>query len=164
MEITTLLAQAPELIDRNAWPTGLKIAWILHIIGVILWIGGLMFLTRLLGYHMKEVGKPDSASAQATLTRIELRLHHFVIVPGAILALVGGVWMLAEQIHYMKEGWFHAKLTIVLFFIILHVVCLIKVLGLAANPPEKKSPIFSIIHGISGLLLIAVLILLRFRF
>jgi uncharacterized membrane protein len=143
MPFFDLLAVAPTLADVNMTPPH-KIAWIIHVIGVILWIGGLLFLTRLLGYHMREIGKPDAKIAMAALSRIELRMHHLVIVPGAILAITGGLWQLTQQGHLMKEGWFHAKLTLVLFFIGLH--------------------IFSIIHGLAGLGLIAVLCLLRFRF
>ena len=164
MDALSLLAQTPDLIDRNAWPNALRIAWIVHVIGVILWIGGLLFLTRLLGYHMKEVGKPDNRGAMEVLTRIELRMHHLVVVPGLVLALIGGLWQLLAQAGFLREGWFHVKLTIVLFFFVLHGWCLVKILAIRANPPEKKTPIFSIIHGLSGLLLIAVLVLLRYRF
>jgi putative membrane protein len=149
--------------DRAFWSDGRKIGWILHVLGIILWVGGLLLLTRLLGYHMKALGQPNGVSDQSILFRIEKRMHWLVVFPGLILALLGG---LLNLIHYasanMKMGWFHAKLTIALIFLGLQIWTIIMVNKLAADPPSKKTPIFSIIHGLAGLLLIVVLILIRF--
>ena len=56
-----------------------------HLIGVVLWMGGLMTFSRILGYHSKEL-----PSARPRFTFIEGRLNWLVSVPGAVLTIVFG--------------------------------------------------------------------------
>jgi putative membrane protein len=166
MEAFAFLAQETANIhDRALWSGAHKTAWIIHVIGIILWVGGLLLLTRLLGYHMKEVSRTNGeGDFQEALFRIEKRMHWLVVVPGLALAVGGGLWALVGwNMPNMKMGWFHAKLTIAVIFAGLQLWTILTINKLAADPPKKKTPVFSIIHGCAGLLLIAVLFLVRFR-
>lgn len=65
--------------------------WLLafHLISLFIWIGGLLNLSRFLGYHVGE-----SESTQVRLSRIEKRMYFFVTLPGGILSMITGLMLL----------------------------------------------------------------------
>ena len=73
----------------------------LHLIGVVLWMGGLLAFSRILGYQSKEL-----PSVRPRLTFIESRLNWLVAVPGALLTIVFGVWLAWQH----GEAWFRVSL------------------------------------------------------
>src|SRR5580698_10451319 len=68
--------------------------WIkaLHIISVIAWMAGMLYLPRLFAYHAD--AKPGSELSE-TLKLMERRLLRFIINPAMIASYVFGIWMLA---------------------------------------------------------------------
>lgn len=129
-----------------------------HLIGVVLWMGGLLAFSRILGYHAKEL-----PSARPRLTFVEGRLNYLVAVPGAVLTIVFGVW-LAWQ-HGM--GWFrvalwlHIKLALVAATVAIHAVLSVKHWQIRRAHPEApmSRALFAALHGTVGLLLIAIVLL-----
>ncbi len=129
-----------------------------HLIGVVLWMGGLLAFSRILGYHAKEL-----PSARPRLTFVEGRLNYLVAVPGAVLTIVFGVWLTWE--HGM--GWFrvalwlHIKLALVAATIVIHAILSVKHWQIRrAHPAEPVSrALYAALHGTVGLLLIAIVLL-----
>jgi protoporphyrinogen IX oxidase len=81
-----------------------------HLIFVIFWMAGLFMLPRFFVYHQEsEVG---SAEDVKWIER-ERRLLRIILNPAMIIVWVLGL-LLMHQISAYKEGWFHAKLLIVL--------------------------------------------------
>ncbi|HEX2581248.1 MAG TPA: protoporphyrinogen oxidase HemJ [Dongiaceae bacterium] len=89
---------------------GYAIVKALHIIAVISWMAGMLYLPRLYAYHAQT--EPGSETSELFKT-MERRLLAVIITPamlaswsfGAILAVEGG---------YVAAGWFHAKFLLVL--------------------------------------------------
>lgn len=87
-------------------------AWIKagHIIFVIFWIAGLFMLPRYYVYHQESA--PGSDEERRWLDR-ERKLRNIIITPAMIL-----VWLLGLTLAYVtqawNEGWFHAKLALVI--------------------------------------------------
>src|SRR5436309_4742925 len=96
-------------------------AWLLgfHLIGVVLWMGGLLAFSRILGYHAKE-----DPSVRPRFTFIEGRLNYLVAVPGALLTIAFGVWMAYGygRAWFRVAVWLHWKLSFVLVLAVIHVV------------------------------------------
>jgi protoporphyrinogen IX oxidase len=80
-----------------------------HVIAVISWMAGMLYLPRLFIYHC------DAASGSElseTLKVMEQRLLNIIITPAMIATWVLGLW-LAWQGGYFSSGWFHAKFALV---------------------------------------------------
>jgi len=82
----------------------------LHIIAVIAWMAGMLYLPRLFVYHCEA----ESGSKQSeTFKVMERRLLKAIINPAMIATWILGLW-LAWDAGFFKSGWLHAKLALVL--------------------------------------------------
>lgn len=81
-----------------------------HILFVIFWMAGLFMLPRLFIYHQE--AEPDSQEAARYVER-ERRLTRIILTPSIIMVWVLGL-ALALATQAFSEGWFHAKLLLVL--------------------------------------------------
>jgi putative membrane protein len=90
---------------------GLAYPWVkaAHVTFVIFWMAGLFLLPRLYVYHQES--SPGSAEDRAWIER-ESRVRSIILNPAMIAVWVLGL-MLAFQIHAWNQGWFHAKLLLV---------------------------------------------------
>lgn len=81
-----------------------------HIIFVIFWMAGLFMLPRLFVYHQETA--PDAAENAQWIDR-ERKLLNIIMWPSLVIVWALGL-MLAQSIGAFAQGWFHAKLSIVL--------------------------------------------------
>ncbi len=88
----------------------------LHLLAMIGWMAGLLYLPRLFIYHLEfEVGtKPYE-----TFCTMERRLLKIIMLPTIILTFVFGI-LLAFAAHAWSAPWFHMKLLFVLFLAAFH--------------------------------------------
>jgi len=81
-----------------------------HIIAVISWMAGLLYLPRLFVYHCEAApGSPDSERFK----RMELKLLNIIISPAMGAAWLFGLTLVFLGGH-MAEGWMHAKFAAVI--------------------------------------------------
>jgi len=78
----------------------------LHIIAVIAWMAGMLYLPRLYVYHACAT---KGSELSETFKVMERRLLRGIINPAMIAAWILGL-TLAWQGDHWREGWFHAKL------------------------------------------------------
>lgn len=85
--------------------------WIkaLHVIAIISWMAGMLYLPRLFIYHSD--CDPSSAQAQ-TFAVMEARLMKVIMNPAMIVSWVLGLY-LAWQVFEFQGGWLHAKIAAV---------------------------------------------------
>src|SRR5882757_2444678 len=86
--------------------------WIkaLHVIAVISWMAGMLYLPRLFVYHCEaEIGSKQSE----TFKVMERRLLRAIINPAMIVTWLAGLY-LAWSGHWFASGWFYGKLLLVL--------------------------------------------------
>jgi putative membrane protein len=69
----------------------------LHILAVIAWMAGMLFLPRLYAYDAEQNGKPEPlrSEMQALLRLWQARLLRIIVNPAMILAFALGVWLLS---------------------------------------------------------------------
>ena len=78
----------------------------LHIISVISWMVGLLYLPRLFVYH----ADAPTGSVQAESFKVmERRLLKAIMTPAMIASFIFGLWMLALNPELVSEPWFHVK-------------------------------------------------------
>ncbi|AGH96841.1 protoporphyrinogen oxidase HemJ [Micavibrio aeruginosavorus] len=93
--------------------------WIkaLHIIAIIAWMAGMLYLPRLYVYHAEA---PKGSDKSETFKVMERRLLRFIMNPAMIASLVFGVLMIWANPDLMKQGWMHAKLGLIVLMFGLH--------------------------------------------
>jgi putative membrane protein len=129
--------------------------WV-HVLGVVIYVGGLMALTRLLGHAVRF---PDARS-RGDAYRVFKRMHKFANWAGLLLMLVGGLWLLVWDPvgkAYMKQGYFHMKLACVVLLLACDFVFARKLLRLEGEGPQPNATFFRVMHGIVGLALLGTL-------
>lgn len=82
-----------------------------HIIFVIFWMAGLFMLPRFFVYHQEE--GPAGSEADTKWIERERRLLKIILLPSIIVVWVLGL-LLAISTGAFSQGWFHAKLLLVL--------------------------------------------------
>src|SRR6185436_18549038 len=91
---------------------GLAYPWVkaAHITFVIFWMAGLFLLPRFYVYHQETtVGSPED---RAWIER-ETRVRSIILTPAMVIVCVLGL-MLAFHVDAWSQGWFHAKLAMVI--------------------------------------------------
>lgn len=135
-------------------------AWYLvfHVLGLVVWMGALLDLTRILGYHVKE-----DLNVQERLSFMEFRIFFFVSTPGLIITLIFGILMFFEAggtaQYFQHNLWFHVKLGLVLLLFAIHFFVGKQVLKLKAQPQKIKPAKFKALHGITALTMTIIIIL-----
>ncbi len=89
----------------------------LHIIAVIAWMAGLLYLPRLFVYH---ADAEKGSELSETLKTMERRLLRAIMNPAMVVALVAGGFLLAYQ--DFSAGWLHVKLTCVAGLMVMHML------------------------------------------
>ncbi len=122
----------------------------LHLLGLIIYAGGFLTLTRLLGHAVRF----ESVQARTDAYRVLKRMHKFVDWPGlGIIVITGLAMFLAGNEHksYFKQGYFHMKLNGILAIVIADVFLSRKLFRLQGEGPQPSATPFRIMHGVVGL-------------
>lgn len=138
----------------------LALSLFLHVFGAMMWIAGLIGMSRIMVVHAKEKGP-----ARAVLAALEGRLQIFAFV-GALLTVGSGLYQLSLWgLEVFKHArWMHHKLTLVLLLIVTHGMLWSvqrKWQRLGADAPLSRG-LASGLHGMVGLLLMGILALVFF--
>ena len=79
----------------------------LHIISIIAWMAGLLYLPRLYVYHSE---KSAELVLNETFKTMERRLMVFIMNPAMISSFIFGIWMIALAPGLLEEGWMQLKI------------------------------------------------------
>lgn len=93
--------------------------WIkaLHVIAVIAWMAGLLYLPRLFVYHADTT---PGSEASETFKTMERRLLRAIMNPAMIAVFILGIVLALVVGPEVMGGWFHVKLLLVLIMAGLH--------------------------------------------
>ena len=133
-------------------------AWTLvfHILGLVLWIGGLLIETNILARHAQET----SPEVREALGHTEMRLLNGMANPGALLTVVSGIILiLINRSYFLHAAWLHAKLALVVVLLGLHVVVFSRTKAFAAGRRDLQRRECMTLHGAISLLFLGILIL-----
>ena len=132
--------------------------WVLagHILAVIAWMAGLFYLPRLFVYHSKAAA---GSEMDATFQVMERRLLRAIMNPAMIAVWVFGLWMLALYPEWLREGWMHAKLLLVLGMSGFHMACARWRRQFAAAGNTRTERFYRIANEVPTLLLIGIVLL-----
>lgn len=127
-----------------------------HIIAVIAWMAGVLYLPRLFVYHTE--AKAGSTQSE-TFKVMERRLLWAITTPAMIASWIFGLILAFSVVNWAGAGWFHAKLVLVLI-LSGFTGLLVKWTADFANDRNTKSMrFFRIANEVPTLLMIAIVIL-----
>jgi putative membrane protein len=127
----------------------------LHVIAVISWMAGMLYLPRLFVYHCD--AKVGSAQSE-TFKVMERRLLRAIINPAMIATWVLGLW-LAYESGFFKAGWLHAKLALVIAMSAIHGFYVRWVRAFAEDRNVHSQKFYRVVNEIPTLLMIAIVVL-----
>ena len=127
----------------------------LHIISVIAWMAGMLYLPRLFVYHCTA---PAGSSQSETFKVMELRLLRAIINPAMIAAWVFGLW-LAWQGGWAYATWFQAKFALVIVMSGVHGMLSRYVRDFGADRNRHSERFYRIINEVPTVLMIGIVIL-----
>ena len=133
--------------------------WILglHIIAVISWLAGMLYLPRLFVYH---AGTMPGSEASEIFKVMERRLLKAIINPAMIATWILGILLLwSSDWTFLQHGWMHAKLACVLLLSALHGVMTGHVRRFREDQRAKTAKYFRVMNEIPTVLMIAIVLL-----
>lgn len=126
-----------------------------HVIAVIAWMAGMLYLPRLFIYHCDA---PVGSAQSETFKVMERRLLRAIINPAMVLTWVFGLW-LAWQGGFFSDGWLHAKIALVLAMSGVHGFFSASVRKFAADANTTSQRAWRIWNEVPTVLMIAIVIL-----
>jgi len=133
----------------------------LHLIAVISWMVGLLYLPRIFVYHVENSEKKEATEIFEVM---EKRLYFYIMRPAMILSWFFGIILIyINGIEIFSQLWMHIKLGLVVLLTIYHEylgVCL-KSLNLKNN--TKTSKFFRIINEVPTIILIFIIFIVIFK-
>ncbi len=126
-----------------------------HLIGIVFWIGSLIVITRFFN-----LASDSAVAGSAAYRNLMSRAYFGFSVGGLVLATVTGIYQLSSQgmSYYMKQGWFHGKLTLVLVLVGITVAVGIQIKKLQIGAPVTRKTA-GMLHGITSLSFILIILL-----
>jgi putative membrane protein len=127
----------------------------LHIIAVIAWMAGMLYLPRLYVYHARAA---KGSELSETFKVMERRLLRGIINPAMIAAWILGL-SLAWQGNHWLEGWFHAKVVLLIGMQIIHAGLARWRRAFAKDANVHSDRFYRFMNEVPTLLLIGIVIL-----
>jgi putative membrane protein len=131
--------------------------WIkaVHVIAVISWMAGMLYLPRLFIYHTS--AEPGSIQSE-TFKVMEQRLLRVIINPAMMVTWVLGLWLAWEGFGF-SGGWLHAKIALVVVLSGVHGYLSGAVRKFAEDRNDKSARHWRLVNEVPTVLMIGIVIL-----
>ena len=136
----------------------------IHLIAVISWMAGLLYLPRIFVYHSEGVRDNKSEDLISTFKVMERRLFVYIMNPAMILSWIFGL-LLIHTIGTDNFGslWFQLKLVFVIILTIFHFFLFQCLRKFAENNNTFSPKFYRIINEIPTILLIGIILTVVFK-
>ena len=136
--------------------------WIkaLHLISVIAWMAGMLYLPRLFVYH---AGAKAGSELSETLKIMERRLLRAIINPAMIATFIFGIWLVLLNPDIMRMPFMHVKLTCVVLMTAVHMLLARYRRAFAEDRNIHTARFFRILNEAPTILLIIIVIMIIVR-
>ena len=133
----------------------------LHLIAVISWMAGLLYLPRIFVYHVENLKDKNTSLIFKTM---EKKLYFYIMTPAMILAWVFGIILISFLgPETFSTNWIKLKLLLVILLTSYHFY-LSKLLGdFKMDRNNKSSKFFRIINEVPTILLILIVFIVVFK-
>ncbi len=128
----------------------------LHVVSVIAWMAGMLYLPRLFVYH---VDAAKGGELSETLKIMERRLMRYIMAPASIATWVFGLLMLYAYPLLLEGGWMHAKLLCVVLMTGLHHGFIKYRKAFAADNNQRSAKFYRIMNEAPTVLMIIIVVM-----
>ena len=132
---------------------------VVHILAVISWMAGMLYLPRLFVYHAEA---PKGSPQARTFVVMERRLMRAIMLPALLVTWASGL-ILAVYAGFLHASWFHAKFALVIALSALHGYFAKLRKDLADETNRHDSRFFRIVNEAPTVLLAGIVILVVFK-
>ena len=133
----------------------------LHLIAVISWMAGLLYLPRIFVYHSETI---ENKQQSETFKLMEKRLYFYIMNPAMILSWIFGILLIYTQgIESLVFLWMKIKLGLVIILTAYHFYLLIFIKDFQMGINTKTSRYFRIINEVPTILLIIIIFVVVFK-
>ena len=132
----------------------------LHLIAVISWMAGLLYLPRIFVYHSEN----NNEIITTVFKTMEKKLFYFIMTPAMILSWVFGLVLIHEiGFNQLANLWLQFKLSLVFLLTIYHFYLGFLLNKFKFDQNEKSSKFYRYINEIPTLLLILIIFIVIFK-
>jgi len=132
----------------------------LHLIAVISWMAGLLYLPRIFVYH----SEASHDSQKQVFKTMERKLYNYIMMPAMLLSWLFGVLLIYSLgFDIFKELWMQIKIVSVLILTHYHFVLGRYLQNFETNNNRKSSRFFRIINEVPTIILIVVVFVVVFK-
>ena len=133
----------------------------LHLIATISWMAGLLYLPRILVYHVENIDHTISSSIFKTMER---KLFYFIMMPAMILSWIFGLILISViGFEVILALWLKLKLILIILLTIYHFYLGKLLNDFKLNQNTKSSKFFRIINEVPTILFILVVFIVIFK-
>ena len=133
----------------------------LHLIAVISWMAGLLYLPRIFVYHVENSERKETTEIFEIM---EKRLYFYIMRPAMILSWLFGIILIyINGIDIFSQLWMHIKLGLVVLLTIYHEYLGICLRSLKLKTNTKTSKFFRIINEVPTIILILIIFIVIFK-
>ena len=132
----------------------------LHLIAVISWMAGLLYLPRIFVYHSEN----NNEIISNVFKTMERKLFYYIMTPAMILSWLFGLILIHEiGFNQLASLWLKLKLILVLFLTAYHFYLGAMLNKFKFNQNKKTSKFYRYINEIPTLLLILIVFIVVFK-
>ena len=133
----------------------------LHLIAVISWMAGLLYLPRIFVYHAENNTEKNTSEIFKIMER---RLMFYIMTPAMILSWFFGIFLiLINEISITLNLWVQTKLFLVVLLTIYHLFLGYYLRKFALDENKKSAKFFRIINEIPTILLILIIFIIIYK-
>ena len=133
----------------------------LHLIAVISWVAGLLYLPRIFVYHAENINDQNSTNIFKTM---EKKLYFYIMMPAMILSWIFGL-LLIHNLGFsaFNELWMQIKIILVIFLTSYHFYLGRCLIDFKNDHNTKTSRFYRIINEVPTILLILIVFIVVFK-
>ena len=136
----------------------------IHLIAVISWMAGLLYLPRVFVYHSEAIANNKSEDVKSTFKIMEKRLFIYIMNPAMIVSwILGGLLIYTIGIDNLSSLWLQLKLLFVVVLTIYHFFLFNCLRKFAENNNAYSAKFYRTINEIPTVLLILVIFIIIYK-
>ena len=136
----------------------------IHLIAVISWMAGLLYLPRIFVYHSEAVANNKSQVLMSTFKIMERRLFIYIMNPAMIVSWIFGILLIHSiGLENFNSLWLKIKFLLVIFLTIYHFFLFYCLKKFTKNTNLYSSKFYRIINEIPTILLILIILIVVFK-
>ena len=136
----------------------------IHLIAVISWMAGLLYLPRLFVYHSGSLENKKSEDLISTFKVMERRLFNYIMNPAMIISWIFGVLLIhSVGIYNLSTFWLQLKLLFVITLTMYHFFLFNCLRKFTENNNSYSPKFYRIINEIPTVLLIGIIFIIVFK-